>query len=1210
MKVRLLLAVAGWAALGASLYAQGGTAAIGGQVKDASGAVIPNATISVQNNDTNVVRTTQSNPDGFYSVPNLIPGNYTVTAQFQGMKNLERSGIVLRVGDRIALDLVMEVGAQSEHVTVSGETPLLRVEDVQSGLVIDNRRIQELPQYNRNALAFALLTPNVNNVTSQNEGHDADFRINGGRTAQAEYFIDGIPVTTGYLHNIPPSVPSMEAVGEFKVLTNGLSAEYGRLSGGAVTLVTRSGTNGFHGSAYEFFRNDKLNANDWSSNYFGRPKGVFHDNVFGFAVGGPVFVPKVYNGRDRTFFFLNYEGTRHSEGSNAVATGVPTDLERQGDFSQSLIDQGVPVQLFDPLTGKLTPDGRVVRDPFPGNRIPQSRFNPLSKIYMGFYPEPNTPPQPGSSHDQNYIGSTTNTSNDNRWTGRLDENWNASNSTHLSFIEYYSESTTPRWLSPMQAAGVGSQEAKTISLEHTWTVTPTLVFTARAGMVRYISLSGQSVNADSSNWGLQPLMINLLGTTKDRVPSIGTGDTIATLGGGSANDDHETDYTGVLSMQKLWGKHTLKFGYEHRRYYANTTSGGLVEMSTQRSITSQYFDTPTTGSGFASFLLGNAIWGDGTQLAGPASLQTYHGAYFQDDFKVSSKLTLNLGVRYDFEPPRTERFNRQIWWDKNYHWPVTPSPGWSWDLVQQAAGVTNAAKPDWLVNGYELGRVAVLGSKEYPGRVSQESYNTHFAPRVGVAWQFLPKTVLRAGYGINWLTTTGGQFLNGAPWNVGYGDFARFLQGGTPDNGLTFPLTFNNPMPNGVGYVPSPFVTRDVTAVNNSLVGNWFIANAWDQYPGYEHVVQFGIQREVGSGNKAWVVEGNFNANLGRDLPYWLGKGEHILPDAYHILGPYGATLNTPVPNPIYGQIAPTLGTGPQMLPFGRMYSREPFWFEVWTMGEPLGTSNYYAGYVQAEHRFGQGFGFLANYTFSKMLQDVGSIDYRYGQGPDQQAFPQSGLGFKDIYGIAPTDITHRFLFNYSWDVPVGKGRKLLSDPQGAGEKILNGIVGGWQLAGTTMFRTGQPVLIYTPSGGVGGLGSQWYNIGQSRTTRPVIVTPRQPFGSTTDGHAALQGSANFQYYLNPNAFRLPQGFEIGDVPSTFPNWRGPGYSQWDLSVLKDFALFSEQSKLQLRFEAQNLLNHMNAANPNGAVTQRTFGMITGQVGTPRRVMVAAKIYF
>ncbi|MCC6862615.1 MAG: TonB-dependent receptor, partial [Bryobacterales bacterium] len=1159
--------------------------------------------------DTNVVRTTQSNAEGLYTIPNLIPGNYTLTTQFQGMKNFERSGIALRVGDRVAIDIAMEVGAQTERITVTGEAPLLRVEDVQTGLVIDNRRISELPQYNRNALAFALLTPNVNTVTSEQQGHDNDFRINGGRTSQAEYFVDGVPVTTGYLHNVPPSIPSMEAVGEFKVLTNGLSAEYGRLSGGAVTLVTRSGTNELHGSGYEYFRNQALNANDWSSNRFGRKKGVFHDNVFGFTVGGPIWLPKVYNGRDKTFFFLNFEGTRRSSGSNASTAGVPTALERQGDFSQSLIDQGAAVQIYDPLTGQLDAKGRVVRQPFAGNRIPQARFDPLSKIYLGFYPEPNRPPQPGSSHDQNYIGSTRSQYSDNRWTGRLDQNWTAHHTTHFSFIEYYNSSTSPRWLSPLQAAGGSYMDAKTISAEHAWTLTPTTVFNARFGAVRMVSLSGNTVDADSSSWGMTPLMLTLLGTTKERVPNIATGDTITALGGGTTSNIFETNYTGAISLQKLWGKHTLKVGYEHRRYYANTSSGGNLSMSTQRSVTSQYFDTPTTGSGFASFLLGNAIWGQGTQFAGPASLQTYHGAFVQDDFKVSSKLTLNLGVRWDFEPSRTERFDRQIYWDKEYQWPVTPSAGWSWDAVQAAAGVTNAAKPDWLVSGYELGRVAVLGSKEYPGRAAQATYSKHFAPRVGLAWQFLPKTVLRVGYGINWLTNPGGSFLNSAPWNVGYGDFARMLQGGTPDQGLTFPLTFSEPMPGGVGYVPGPFTGRDVTALNNSLVGNWFIANSFEQYPGYEHTVQFGLQREVGSGSNSWVFEGNFSANLGRDLPFWLGNGEHILPDAYHKLGPYGATLNTPVPNPIYGQIAPTLGTGPAKLPFGRMYSREPFWFESWTMGEPLGTSNYYAGYFQAEHRFGGGYSFLVNYTLSKMLQDVGGLDNQFSQGPSQQAFPQAGLGFKDIYGIATTDITHRFVFNYSYDIPVGRGRMLLGNPQNFGEKVLNQALGGWRLAGTTTLRTGQPVLISTPSGGVGGLGSQWYNIGHGRTTRPVMI-PSQTLGFATSGHAALEGSAGQQLYMNPAAFRLPQGFEIGDVGSTFPNWRGPGYSQWDLSVLKDFPLGNERRYLQIRCEAQNLFNHMNAANPNGAVTQRTFGMITGQLGSPRRIMLAAKLYF
>src|SRR5262245_53556070 len=218
---------------------------------------MPGVAVSVRNAATNVVRSTITNSEGIYSVTSLIPGDYAVRAEAPGFKTLQRESITLRIDDRVKIDLHMEVGQQAESVSIVSEVPLLRTEDVQTGLVIDNRRIQELPQYNRNALAFALLTPNVNSVTSEQTGHDNDFRINGGRTSQAEYFIDGVPVTSGYRHDIPPSIPSMEAISEFKVLTNGLSAEYGRLSGGAVTLATRSGSNNFHGSAYEFFRNDK-----------------------------------------------------------------------------------------------------------------------------------------------------------------------------------------------------------------------------------------------------------------------------------------------------------------------------------------------------------------------------------------------------------------------------------------------------------------------------------------------------------------------------------------------------------------------------------------------------------------------------------------------------------------------------------------------------------------------------------------------------------------------------------------------------------------------------------------------------------------------------------------------------------------------------------------------------------------------------------------
>jgi hypothetical protein len=315
------------------------------------------------------------------------------------------------------------------------------------------------------------------------------------------------------------------------------------------------------------------------------------------------------------------------------------------------------------------------------------------------------------------------------------------------------------------------------------------------------------------------------------------------------------------------------------------------------------------------------------------------------------------------------------------------------------------------------------------------------------------------------------------------------------------------------------------------------------------------------------------------------------------------------VDNPFYGRI-PSGGNSGKQLYFGRMYTLNPLWNEIWTFGEPLGTSNYNSGYVQAEHRFGHGFTFLANYTFGKSLQDVGSLEGVGMQGQGGQAFPQAGLGLGDIYGISTNDIRHKFLVNYSWDLPFGKGKAIAGDVPGA----VNQLIGGWRVAGTSTFRSGTPGLAYVPSGGVGGLGSQWYNLGHSRTSRPVFVTPRVGYIGNTDGKTALEGSAGYSPFMVRESMRLPETFsnivEIGDVPSAFSDLRFPGFIQHDFSVLKNFPIIGESRYLQFRMEAENLFNKMNPRNPGQALTNRDFGMITGQQGNPRRIMMALKFYF
>lgn len=1183
------------------LFAQ--DAQVAGRISDPSGAVIPGASIVITNTATGAQRTAASNGEGYYAVPALQPGQYRMSATQAGFKPVNRENIVLQVGDRLTVDVAMEIGKSTDSVTITSDLPLLRTEDAQQGLVIDNRRIQELPQYSRNALSFAAMAPNVNGQSSQG-GYGQDFRVNGGRTNETEYFLDGQPVTTGYLHNVPPSVPSKEAVAEFKVMTNGLSAEFGRLSGGAVTLVTRSGTNDFHGSGYEFFKNDKLNANDWNSNRLGQSKGVFHDNVFGFTIGGPIWIPKVYNGRNKTFFFLNYEGDRHKEGSNASQASVPTALEKSGDFSQSLIDNGLKVQIYDPATGRVV-NGQVVRDVFPGMKVPDNRIDPLAKIYNGYYPAPNQSPLPNTSNQNNFVYARSTPSNNNNWTGRLDQNWSSSQITHFTVSQYSYDQMTPRALSALEAVGLNTVDSYTASIAHDWMVSPSTMITLRGGVVRDKSFSGSAVDVNDSTWGLPANVINLLGGVNNgRVPSITNMSGLTGLGGGSMDDTRDTAYNGSIAIQRMWGKHTFKAGYEHRRYYTNETTGGNFEMSSDRSVTAMSPSTQAnTGAVYAGYLLGATTWGDGNQMAGPASLQTYHGAYVQDDIKLSKKLTLNAGMRWDYEPPRLERYNRQVFWDRNYTWDIQPTSGWSWSQVEKTIGKT-LEQPQWMTSGIH-GRAAEMGTTEYPMQTLQDKHSHNFGPRVAIAYQVMPRTVIRASYGLLYMTKTGSWFLSGARWNVGYGDSARLAQGGTGDGGLTYPLSFSNPMPGGAGYIP---FTRDVTALNKAVMGNWWLSETAKNNAGREHDVQLAVQHQLGSGRNSWVVEVAYNSSMGRGLPTWLGKGEHILPDAYHKIGKLGSSLLTPVPNPFYGQIPSGTARSGQMIPLGELYELNPLWSQISTNGDPDGTSNYNSGYAQIEHRFGSGFGFMANYTISKLMQDCGGVDHT----SPGATITQAGLGRSDVYSLAPSDSRHRLVLNYSVELPFGKGKHFLNDTQSFGGKLLDKVVGGWVAAGYTTIRSGQPL-------GVSGNNTLWWIAGQSNNSgsseRPSFAYPRVQYNNNVSGHASLIGSASSSPYMNRAAFRLaeatPTLLEIGDTGPVLPGLIGPGFSQWDFSLMKNFALGKNEARyFQLRFEAQNVFNHMNSGNPDGAITSATFGMITSQNGSPRQAMVAAKLYF
>jgi len=1182
------------------LYGQIEYATINGQVRDSSSAVVPKVEIQVTNVETNVVYKTQSNAEGLYSIPNLTSGSYKLVAKLTGFKTTERTGIVLMVGDRVGLDLVMQVGTQTETVTVTGEMPMLRTDDTTMGTVLDSRSIQMLPQYNRNALALAHMAPNVNGTTAQG-GYSGDFRINGGRTAQAEYILDGTATTTGYQHDVPVAMPSMEAVGEFKVLTNGFSAEYGRLSGGLVTMVTRGGTNQYHGAAYEFFRNDHLNANSFDNNRNGYKKSAFHDNVFGFRFGGPASIPKLYDGRDKTFFFLNYEGVRSVSANAATISSTLSVLERNGDFSQSLAN-GKAIQIYDPTTGVMGTNSVVTRLPFANNIIPSSRMNAIAKKYIEYYPQPNRAANAGSSHDQNFVGLKTSPSTNNRWTGRVDRNWNSAHISQFSLTQGDSTSGANPWFSPLQRYQKKDNYSWTASFGHTWTVSPTLLFNIRAGYVRNYVSSDYYIDADTSSWGFSQQALMIMGSGVNRAPRIDANDTVELLGGGQSSRYFDTSYSGSYSLQKLMGRHTIKAGYEHRRYYSNTPSGGALSYSVDKTGTSKISPADSTGSGLATMMLGILTGGGGTGYAGPAALQAYHGAYFQDDFKVTSKFTLNLGVRWDYEAPVHERFNRVAMWDADYKWNLGPASGWSWSSVESAVGVS-LAQPAWISRGL-YGRLAIGNTPEYSGRSMMTTRPYQFGPRAGFAWQFVPKMVMRGGYGINYLTNTGNTMLDFASQNYGYGASGTVTSTGSLDGGLTYFTSLANPFPDGAGY--TAWKNQTTTEFNTAILGGGLAPQVKDWRAGLEHVVNFSIQREFGSGANAWVVEIAYNGNFGRNLavPSW---GWHIMEDAYNKLGPLGDKLKTMVPNPFYGVLPSNKERGAKTVRLGSLYTTSPIWGDIWTYGQPMGLANYNSAYLQVDHRFGHGLTFHGAYTIGKLLNDVGTFDGQQGQGRQVDSIPQAGLPLSDVYGEANSDIPHKLVLNFAYDLPVGRGKALLGSPNSFASKLLDTAIGGWQFAGTSIIRNGTPINITLarakPTNAIGN----WWAVNQGKGTRGVFVAGQQLL-TGTDPRKAIYGTEGFQYYFNPKAVRLPTGMEIGDVPTTCSYLRNPGSINLDLALMKDFRLY-ERVKLQLRAEAANALNHMNVGSPGNSQDSSNFGYITSN-GGGRAIMVAAKLMF
>jgi hypothetical protein len=1152
-RIALLWAAFLFAAAG-SVHAQ--QASIAGRVVDASGAIIPGATITATNVDTGIKSVATTNADGLYEIPALSPGHYTIAVELSGFRTETRTGLVLSVQQAAQLDFRLDVGAVSQTVQVS--IPLVDTLGSSLGQVIDNTRIRELPLNGRNPLELSRLTPGVTLLATAfldtRNFNLTSVSINGGQGGSNAVWVDGGSVTLPE-RNEYSVVPNVDAVQEFRVQTNALAAEFGMTGGGAVNLVTKSGTNRFSGSAFEFLRNDAFDATGWTNNRNHLPKSPLSYNQFGGTLGGPIWLPKrmgplAYDGRNRSFFFFSYEGIRYSS-TATMLSHVPTALEREGDFSQTFVRTSsgafVPVRLYDPATTAVNPAGSgYVRAPFASRVIPGARLDPAAIQAIANYPLPNRAPDDPTGRN-NFISTPEIVSDSNQYTGRIDHQNTSSNRLFVRYSQQDHVNTgNSAVYSVVNIADPGlslqTRHNKSGVVGDTHTFSSGTLNEARLSFSRQYLLSapaGYNIGAPA-RIGLPAIIPSTL-FPRFEIGNDVSGSDMQSLGS-SFNQLSQRGLTVAQftdSLTLVRGRHSVKTGIDLRVHQRNNTQPGAVSglFNFARAMTGDPQDTSgSTGFGLATLLLGAVSGGNLNSSFARADAFNYYGVFVQDDYRVHPRLTLNLGVRYDVITAPADRFDRYSNFNPSAINPITGTPG-----VLQYADV-------------DFGR---------------QAYDTNYGnigPRAGFAYDAFgnARTVLRGGYGILYYHSANFEY----PDTQGYSVSTPFQS----QRGTNFPAFQLSAGP------PDLLEPSGNSAGPLSFLGN--------------NVTYFERKRPTPS-SQQWNldVQHELPGSMLVDLAYAGSRGTHIVGFGYDLnqLDPQyltlGLALDDPVPNPFFGQVPQGPLSGPTI---SRRQSLRPYpdYLIITVQNPPLGTTMYHSAQVKMERRFSDGWGFLGSYTFSRLVGDVGRniIDFNTVGGAPQsnvQCGQDSKFDRRSCRSIEPQDVTHQFVLSGLYDLPFGTGRRFLSSG-GA----LAAIVGGFRVNGILSLRSGLPLVI------------RGANATNGPADRPnMIGDPELPSGERTA-----------ERWFNTDAFAAPAPFTYGDTPRALSNARGPGFAGVDLALTRDIALGS-RSRVQLRAEAFNLFNRTNLNLPNTNFLSGEFGRIT-TADLPRRIQFGGKFYW
>jgi Carboxypeptidase regulatory-like domain len=1199
-----------------SMSAQSTYGSITGTVTDASGAAVTDANVTLTNLGTAEKRTQASGSDGLFTFVNLFAGQYKIDVEKQGFKHFTRTPITVEVQQTTRIDAAMQVGEVSQVVEVTSEAPLLQAETSSLGTVVDTREANELPLNGRNIFNLTTITPSVvpqgnttGTIVGKNPFDFANYQIGGAFANEAAEYLDGQPLNIGYI-NLPLEVPTQDSIGEFKVQYNNLGPEWGKFAGGVINLSTKSGTNTWHGTAYEYLRNKVFNANEFFNKNSELSLGKsntpppFTQNQYGVDIGGAVI-------KNKTFVFGSWEAFRLRSGT-VFSTNVPTAAERTGDFSAS------GKTIYDPLSvspGACTdPTVACPRTQFTGNTIPTARLNPTALFLLNYLPLPNS-----TSAATNFIKATSTGGNIDEYVFRADQTINDRQTIfgRFSFWKLLSLAQDPFGTGLCKDRCAENSKSKSLAIGYNYQLNSSTIANLSLSISRFQYLRtpiNSGFDMTKEGW---PAAYNAAVPKQENTPltpCFAISDPVVTCSQGqSAIADYNTQFNISPSMTKIHGRHTFSFGAQIEEGYDNylqtNTGGGLISFngSWTQSL-ARNFTGATGGVDFADFLLGyglgaGAAFGNQTTgslvISGPVSgKQTYRGFYFGDTWHATTKLTLNLGVRYELQGPWSERYDKMTYFN----------PTATNSSVMGCNGTAGSACPGDLF----LVKTGVNSSRNNLPLSKKE-----ILPRLGFAYALDSKTVIRGGYGIffipnyvsfgtnpyvdpvssatsNFFASNDGGLTPSATLNAntctlsgtgGAANFACLGQG--PFNSAP---TGANSLVGVAGRNPQPNVSQYILTQNNFSATGYTV-----QKYGYLEQYNFDIQRELPGGFFADVAYAGshgvhleqFNTNVNQIPDSFIAQAQQQAAAGQTV------TIAQKVTTYPFSQNLPG-ALGPSSLVQGQLDRPFPQYSGLNLNGYGCCSSNYNALQATVTRRFQGGGTMLVAYTNAKLMSNTDTLtSWLEGGTSGGVGGIQDWNNLKGERSLSSQDVSQRMVISYVLDLPFGKGKKYASGLNG----FAGGAVSGWGLDGVTTLQRGFPVKISDGKGnsltslnlGTGGL-------------RPDVVA---------GCHKSTSGSAvsRLNEWFNTSCFADAPAYGFGNEARVDPTLRQQGVVNFDFAVFKKTSI-TERLNVEFRTEFFNLLNHPQFGPPNGTFGSGNFGVVTNTVNLPRLIQFGLKFNF